>query len=126
MLRLRELSDRMLENYVARYEEGGVQPRPCLRFVDAEGRACIVGALAGAASVEEFAESDACRSFLEGALVEISRMFEERRITAADVYAECLLELTRREADARGRPVEVPGPGAGAETRTAAAETVTA
>lgn len=96
MTELRAVSNRLLENYVRRYESGGVQRRPRLRFVDAEGRACIVGAMADVDSSREFAESDHFRSFRSGPLVRISRMFEEGRVSAAEVYDACLLELARR------------------------------
>lgn len=95
---------RMLRNYVARYESGGVQPHPVTSFVDGRGRACVVGAFAGAASLEEFASTEACRTFLEGPLVRVSRLFEDGRVTAAEVYDACLLELTaRRGSDAAAR-----------------------
>lgn len=104
---LRRIPERMLNNYVERYERGGVQRRPCLRFVDEEGRACVVGALAGAASVEEFTRTEACARFPGGTLERISRLFEDRHLTADRMYAESLLELTRRRA---GR-VPTPSPG---------------
>lgn len=96
MTELRAVSDRLLENFVRRYECGGVQRRPRLRFVDAEGRACIVGAMADVESSREFAESDHFRTFRSGPLVRISRKFEEGRVSSTDVYDACLLELARR------------------------------
>lgn len=93
----------MLRNFVARYEDGGVQPYPVTSFVDGEGRACVVGAFAGACSLEEFASSKACRTFLDGPLVEISRLFEDGRVTPAEVYDACLLELAGRIADRPAR-----------------------
>lgn len=105
---LTSLSDRMLRNYVVRYEDGGVQPHPVTSFVDRRGRACIVGAFAGARTLEEFAASEACRTFLERPLVRISRLFEDGRITAAEVYDACLLELAgrRRAGGSRAAPRE--------------------
>lgn len=96
MISLESIPDRMLHNFVRRYEAGGVQPHPRLRFVDEEGRACIACALAGASSSREFARTDAGRSFLGGPLEEISRRFEACRLTPDRFYAECLLELARR------------------------------
>lgn len=95
---LRSLPGSMLRNYVSRYEEGGVQPHPRLSFVDAEGRACIVGALAGARSLREFAATEVCRSFPRGPLERLSRLFEDGRVTPGEVYRDCLLELARRRA----------------------------
>lgn len=97
-LDLDALPQRMLRNFVARYESGGIQPHPVTSFVDARGRACVVGAFAGARSLEEFASSEACRTFLQGPLVEISRLFEDGRVAPAEVYDACLMELTRRRA----------------------------
>ena len=88
----------MLRNYVDRYERGGVQPHPVTSFVDGEGRACIVGAFADADSIEEFASTEACRTFLRGPLVRISRLFEDGHVTPAQVYDAGLLELARRRA----------------------------
>jgi hypothetical protein len=99
-LQLDAVSGRMLRNYVARYESGGVQPHPVTSFVDARGRACVVGAFAGARSLEEFASSEACRSFLDGPLVAISRLFEDGRVTPAEVYDACLVELAFRRVAA--------------------------
>lgn len=107
MTELRSVSDRLLRNYVRRYESGGVQRRPRLRFVDAEGRACIVGAMADVESSREFAESDHFRSFRSGPLVRISRMFEEGRVSPAEVYDACVLELARR-SDAGAAGEETP------------------
>lgn len=107
MLGLHRLPARMLENYVSRYEEGGVQPHPRLSFVDGEGRACIVGAMAGARSLEEFAGWSACGDLPDGQLERLSRLFEDGRITADGVYRECILELSRRRSSTRGRA----GPG---------------
>lgn len=95
-LELSDVPDRMLHNFVARYEDGGVQPHPVTSFVDERGRACVVGAFSGARSLEEFADTEACRTFLQGPLVEISRLFEDGRVTAAEVYDACLIELARR------------------------------
>lgn len=95
-LDLSEVPGRMLRNFVARYEDGGVQPHPVTSFVDEAGRACVVGAFSGARSLEEFAASEACRTFLQGPLVEISRLFEDGRVTAPEVYDACLMELARR------------------------------
>lgn len=108
VLDLTPLPDRMLRNYVARYEGGGVQPRPVTSFVDRRGRACVVGAFAGARTLEEFAASAACRTFLEGPLVRLSRLFEDGRITPAEVYDACLLELAgrRRSGASRAAPRE--------------------
>lgn len=104
MIEISTLSDRLLRNYVRRYEGGGVQPRPRLRFVDAEGRACIVGAMADVDSSREFAATGLFRALRSGPLVRISRKFEDGRITPAQVYDACLLELTRRSgADAPAR-----------------------
>lgn len=100
-LDLDAVSGRMLRNYVARYESGGVQPHPVTSFVDARGRACVVGAFADAASLEEFAASEACRTFLDGPLVGISRLFEDGRVTPAEVYDACLVELAYRRVAAQ-------------------------
>lgn len=100
-LDLDAVSERMLRNYVARYESGGVQPHPVTSFVDARGRACVVGAFADADSLEEFAASEACRTFLDGPLVGISRLFEDGRVTPAEVYDACLVELAFRRVAAR-------------------------
>lgn len=108
MICLRRIPDGMLNNYVERYEQGGVQRRPCLRFVDEEGRACVVGALAGAGTVEEFAGTEACARFPGGILERISRLFEDRRLTADRMYAESLLELTRRRAGRSPTPSPEP------------------
>lgn len=97
-LHLGAVPRRMLRNFVARYESGGVQPHPVTSFVDARGRACVVGAFAGARTLEEFASSEACRTFLQGPLVNISRKFEDGQVAAAEVYDACLLELTCRRA----------------------------
>ncbi len=103
-LDLDAVSGHMLRNYVARYESGGVQPHPVTSFVDARGRACVVGAFADAGSLEEFASSEACRTFLDGPLVGISRLFEDGRVTPAEVYDACLVELAyRRVAAEPGR-----------------------
>lgn len=90
--------ERMLRNFVARYENGGVQPHPVTSFVDERGRACVVGAFSGARSLEEFAGTEACRTFLQGPLVTLSRLFEDGRVTPAEVYDACLMELARRAA----------------------------
>lgn len=95
---LASVPKQMLRNYVRRYERGGVQPHAVTSFVDGEGRACIVGAFADADSLEEFASSDVCRTFLQGPLVRISRLFEDRHVTPAQVYDACLLELAGRRA----------------------------
>lgn len=107
MIALRQIPDRMLRNFVARFEADGVQRRPCLRFVDRRGRACIVGAFADAASSREFGTTEAGRTFLEGPLLAISRAFEDGVISAADVYLECLLELARRDAESRAAGADV-------------------
>lgn len=102
-LDLGAVPERMLHNFVARYESGDVQPHPVTSFVDDRGRACVVGAFSGARSLEEFAGTEACRTFLQGPLVAISRLFEDGRVTPAEVYDACLMELAgrrvRREAE---------------------------
>lgn len=104
---LESIPSRMLHNFVERYEAGGVQPHPRLRFVDEEGRACIACALVGASSSREFATMDAGREFLGGPLEELSRRFEACRLTAGEMYAGCLMELARRTA---APPVSTPAP----------------
>lgn len=103
VLDLSDVPARMLRNFVARYEDGGVQPHPVTSFVDERGRACVVGAFSGARSLEEFAGTEACRTFLQGPLVEVSRLFEDGRVTAPEVYDACLMELVRRGARRRAR-----------------------
>lgn len=96
MTELRSLSDRLLRNYVRRYEAGRVQQRPRLRVVDGDGRACLVGAMAGVDSSRELAAIGLFRSFRAGPLSRISRLFEEGRVSSGQVYDACLLELARR------------------------------
>lgn len=98
---IQRLPGHMLSNYVRRYEAGGVQERPRLRFVDGEGRACVAGALAGAASAADFASGPCGRDFLGSDLEAVSRLFEDGRLTAAQMYRECLLERARRAAGRR-------------------------
>lgn len=109
-LDLASVPKRMLRNYVARYEGGGVQPHPVTSFVDGRGRACVVGAFAGAGSLEEFAATEACRVFLEGPLVRISRLFEDGHVTPAEVYDACLIELAGRRARREAGDPAMPAP----------------
>lgn len=86
----------MLRNYVRAYEEGRVQRRPCLRFVNGAGRACVVGAMAGAARSREPADTELFRTFRSEPLLRLSRQFESGQLSAEGMYDACLLELTRR------------------------------
>ena len=96
----RAFSDRMLLQYVARYERGEVQSRPRLRFVDAEGRACLAAALCGARSAAEVAGLAAeAGGFPGGPLERVSRRFEAGELRSAEFYDEVVLELTRRRAE---------------------------
>lgn len=104
MVELDALPDRMLRNFVCRYEDGGVQRRPRLRFVDDRGRACLAGALTGARTSREFADSAAGRSFRQGPLLRLSREFEAGRLSAAQLYDACLMELARRSTEEDDRP----------------------
>ncbi len=92
----RGLGDDMLDNYILRYEEGSVQPRPRLRFVDGEGRVCPAAACAGSASREAFAGSDHFLRFRGSALERVSRRFESGELSPSDLYRDCLLERARR------------------------------
>ena len=96
MTELSHLPDRLLRNFVRAFEDGRVQRRPRLRFVDAEGRACIVGAMAGVASSRALARTEVFRTFRSGPLLSLSRRFEAAELTAEDVYDACVLELARR------------------------------
>lgn len=98
MLDWSALPDQMLHNFVRRYETGGVQPAPRLRFVDDDGRACLSAALCGARSAPEVAGAAALlgHTFRGGVLERVSRLFEGGTLTADAMYADCLLELTRR------------------------------
>lgn len=108
----RAFSDRMLLQYVARYERGEVQTTPRLRFVDGEGRACLAAALCGARSATEVAAlAAAAGGFLDGPLERISRRFEAGELRSCELYDEALLELARRGAEraaraGTGRPAE--------------------
>lgn len=97
----RDLGDDMLDNYIVRYEEGAVQPRPRLRFVDGEGRACPAAACAGARSSEAFAGSSHFLRFDGSILEALSRCFEAGELTPSDLYRDCLLERVRRREHAR-------------------------
>jgi hypothetical protein len=92
----RGLGDDMLDNYILRYEEGAVQPRPRLRFVDGEGRVCPAAACAGTGSREAFAGSDHFLRFRGSALERVSRRFEAGELSPSDLYRDCLLERARR------------------------------
>lgn len=93
---LHELGNEALDNYIACYERGGVQPRPQLRFIDAEGRACPATAFAGASSRSELADSRMLAGFLGSVLERVSRRFEDGNLEPADLYSDCLLERARR------------------------------
>lgn len=88
-----------LVNFIDRYEAGRVQRRPRLRFVDRGGRACPAAALAGAETSSEFMNGESGRRFRGGTLERISRAFEDGELDVGDLYRECLLERTRRQAD---------------------------
>ncbi len=94
------LPDPMLRNYLRRYESGGVQSRPTLRFVDAQGRACLAAALCGARSSAEVAPAAAAlgHPFHGGVLEQVSRRFEGGHLSAAQAYDACVLELAARRA----------------------------
>lgn len=94
------LPEAMLRNYVHRYESGGVQSHPTLRFVDAEGRACLAAALCGARSSAEVAPAAAAlgHPFHGGVLEQVSRRFEGGRLSAAQAYDACVLEMAARRA----------------------------
>lgn len=111
MVDWKALPDAMLSNYVERYETGGVQPHPRLRFVDGEGRACLAAALCGARRATDVAPAAAALGcpFPGGALETISRGFESGHLTAAYLYDGCVLELVRRRARTKdARPVRRP------------------
>lgn len=104
MVDWKALPDTMLSNYVERYETGGVQPHPRLRFVDGEGRACLAAALCGARRATDVAPAAAALGcpFPGGALETISRGFESGRLMPAELYDICVLELVRRRARTKG------------------------
>lgn len=98
---LSALPSEALDNYVERYEEGRVQHRPRLRFVDADGRACPAAALAGAETSSEFADREPGAGFLGSRLEELSRAFEDARLDPDRLYRDCLLERARRRGGRR-------------------------
>ncbi|HEX7051286.1 MAG TPA: hypothetical protein VF188_13855 [Longimicrobiales bacterium] len=102
---LDELVERLptawLENYVAAFEAGRVQPHPQARFVNARGECCLVAALAGATSAEALVRSEVWDRFLGSALEELSRRFESCRLTGRAFYEEAVLALAARRGAAR-------------------------
>lgn len=98
---LQGVGEEMLDNYIARYEEGAVQLRPRLRFVDAQGRACPAAAFVGARSGREFADSPHFPRFRGSVLEGISRHFEAGRLSPSELYRDCLLERARRRHPVR-------------------------
>lgn len=103
------LPDAMLRNYVCRYESGGVQPRPTLRFVDAEGRACLAAAFCGARTSADVSRAAAAlgQPFHRGILEQVSRRFEAGRLSATEAYDACVLELAARRARRPAPPAPV-------------------
>lgn len=93
------LPDSALGNFIDRYEAGGVQRRPRLRFVDRGGRACPAAAMAGAETSSDFMNGEAGRDFRAGILGRISAAFEDGDLDAAELYRECLLEVARRDGE---------------------------
>jgi hypothetical protein len=85
-----------LENLVDTFEAGRVQRHPHARFVNARGECCLVAALAGARTSFDLVDSELWRGFNGSALEQLSRAFEARRLTAAQVYDEALLVLAAR------------------------------
>lgn len=105
------LPDPMLRNYIRRYESGGVQSRPTLRFVDAEGRACVAAAFCGARTSADVSEAAAAlgHPFLGGIMEHVSRRFESGRLSAAEAYDACVLELTARRVSRAASSAAVAG-----------------
>lgn len=103
---LENLSGEMLDNYIRTYEEGRIQSRPRLRFVDREGRTCPAAAFAGAGDRVEFAATESFVRFPGSDLEAISRRFESGGLDPSALYRDCLLERARRIGTSR-QPVAV-------------------
>lgn len=115
---LASLPESALDAYIDRYERGGVQRRPRLRFVDGGGRACPAAALADAGSSAEFMNGDGGAGFRGSVLERISRAFEDGELDAGDLYRDCLLERAVRGGSRDGH--------AAGDRRAATAETTVA